>query len=158
MCAGLVDWDRLILVIGARWHSELHRLLIHQQSTGFSLPFINLRLGFCHLDSKEGEGWRWPHKARTWGSAEFSGGGRFLRLKKKYHYNYVVVDALTLEEVDSPVSWLSVDVTTFPAPRFPVFFSDNERSLCLKKGDHTIHFCWLLIGSRRAQRLYTIVT
>ena len=49
------------------------------------------------------------------------------------------VDASTLKKVEPRSSWVPA---TFPAPRFPVFLSDDKRSLCLKKGDQTIHFCW----------------
>ena len=70
--------------------------------------------------------------------AEFSNDGRIILV----HYGHGrkhYVDASTLKEVDPPGSWVPA---TFPAPRFPVFLSDDKRSLCLKKGNQTIHFCW----------------
>ena len=70
--------------------------------------------------------------------AEFSNDGRFILIRDddgEKHY----VDTSTLEKVDPSGSWVPA---TFPAPRFPVFLSDDRRSLCLKKGDQTIHFCW----------------
>ena len=70
--------------------------------------------------------------------AEFSNDGRFILIDRvlgeKLH-----VDTFTLKKVDPPESWVPA---TFPAPRFPVFLSGDQHSLCLKKGNQTIHFCW----------------
>ena len=73
--------------------------------------------------------------------AEFSNDGRLLLIhhdRRMKHY----VDASTLKEVDPPRSWVPADITTFPAPRFLIFLSNDGHSLCLKKGGQTIHFCW----------------
>ena len=96
------------------------------------------------------------------GRAEFSNDGRLILIHESYGEEWggilqsyeewggifqsygeeYYVDASTLERVDPPESWVPANVSTFPAPRFPVFLSDDNRSLCLKKGDQTIHFCW----------------
>ena len=77
--------------------------------------------------------------------AEFSNDGGLILIRdsqswfqRQDHY----IDASTLKEVKKPWWRVSVGVTTFPAPRFPVSLSDDKRSLCLKKGGQTIHFCW----------------
>ena len=73
--------------------------------------------------------------------AEFSDDGRLI-LIHKYNWGNHCIGASTLKKVRQPGSSVPADVTTFPAPRLPVFISNDRRSLCLQKGNQTIHFCW----------------